>query len=72
MDTQGVHDEYTDLRDWSTIVGISLLTSSCLILNLFSEIHENILTDFESFLNYGNLALEKNDSNEPVFQKLVR
>jgi hypothetical protein len=72
MDTQGVYDEYTDLRDWSTIVGITLLTSSCFIFNVFTDIQENVLEELETFLNYGRLAVQKSDSNEPVFQKLVR
>ncbi len=71
MDTQGVYDEYTDLRDWSTIVGITLLTSSCFIFNVFTDIQENVLQELETFLNYGRLAVQKSDSKEPVFQKLV-
>ncbi len=72
MDTQGVYDEYTDLRDWSTIVGITLLTSSCFIFNVFTDVQEDVLQQLETFLNYGRLAVQTSDSKEPVFQKLVR
>jgi atlastin len=73
MDSQGVYDEDTDLRDWSTIVGITLLTSSIFIFNIFTDIQENNLTDLESFLNYGQLAIENEQTDEQSkpFQKLV-
>ncbi len=71
IDSQGVYDQYTDLRDWSTIVGITLLTSSCFIFNVFTDIQENVLQELETFLNYGRLAAQTNHSKEPVFQKLV-
>jgi atlastin len=73
MDSQGVYDENTDLRDWSTIVGITLLTSSIFIFNIFTDIQENNLTDLESFLNYGQLAIENEQTDEQSkpFQKLV-
>jgi atlastin len=73
MDSQGVYDEDTDLRDWSTIVGITLLTSSIFIFNIFTDIQENNLTDLESFLNYGQMAIENEQTDEQLkpFQKLV-
>jgi atlastin len=73
MDSQGVYDENTDLRDWSTIVGITLLTSSIFIYNVFTDIQENNLTDLESFLNYGQMAIENEQTDEQLkpFQKLV-
>jgi atlastin len=72
MDSQGVYDENTDSRDWSTIVGLTLLTSSVFIFNLFNDIHEDNLMDLESFLNYGQMAMENNKSDEPTFQKMVK
>ncbi len=73
MDSQGVYDEDTDLRDWSTIVGITLLTSSIFIFNIFTDIQENNLTGLESFLNYGQMAIENEQTDEQLkpFQKLV-
>jgi hypothetical protein len=71
MDTQGVYDEYTDMRDWSTIVGLTLLTSSCFIFNVFTDIQENVLTQLETFVNYGLLAISKDDENKHAFQRLV-
>jgi len=71
LDSQGVYDEYTDLRDWSTIVGITLLTSSCFIFNVFTDIQENVLTQLETFVNYGLLAISKDDGSNHAFQRLV-
>jgi atlastin len=73
MDSQGVYDEDTDLRDWSTIFGITLLTSSIFIFNIFTDIQENNLTDLEAFLLYGQMAIENDQSDEQIkpFQKLV-
>jgi atlastin len=73
MDSQGVYDENTDLRDWSTIVGITLLTSSIFIFNIFTDIQENNLTDLETFLLYGQMAIENEQTDEQSkpFQKLV-
>jgi atlastin len=73
MDSQGVYDEDTDLRDWSTIFGITLLTSSIFIFNIFTDIQENNLTDLETFLVYGQMAIENDQSDEQIkpFQKLV-
>ncbi len=73
MDSQGVYEENTDFRDWSTIFGITLLTSSIFIFNIFTDIQENNLTDLEAFLIYGQMAIENEQKDEKIkpFQKLV-
>ncbi len=71
MDTQGVYDEFKDLHDWSSIVGISLLSSSCFIFNVFTEIHENVLSQLATFMNYGLQSINKNEDNSHLFQRLV-
>ncbi len=74
MDSQGVFDEYTDFRDWSTIVGIPLLTSSIFIYNIFADIQESDLTNLEPVLNYAQIAIENEqiDKKSKPFQKLVK
>ncbi len=72
MDTQGVYDEYTDQRDWSTIVGLSLLTSSLFIFNLFNDLQEDSLTNLETFSSYARLAAKESGTHSHVFQKLVK
>jgi hypothetical protein len=62
MDIQSHYDQYADLCDWSTIVGITLLTSSCFIFNVFTHIQEDVPQELETFINYGRLAVQKIDS----------
>ena len=72
MDTQGVFDSGVADRDSMTIFWISLLLSSCLVLNLFKT-SEDFLSRLETFLNYGLLA-NKSDTGadaEFPFQNLV-
>ena len=72
MDTQGVFDDKSTQRDWSTIVGISLLMSSCIIFNVFNNISEDVFMTLNTFLEYGIQAAKANtDSNEKAFQTLV-
>ena len=71
MDTQGLFDRFSNTRDWSTIVGFSLLVSSCVIFNVFNSLDEKIFETFDTFIKYGLEAMHtKNDQTAP-FQKLV-
>ncbi|CAG7731244.1 unnamed protein product, partial [Allacma fusca] len=70
MDTQGVFDEHTTQREWSILVGLGLLTSSCLIFNILSDLQEDYLQVFDNFLSFGLMALNENDGRTP-FQRLV-
>ncbi len=73
MDTQGVFDSYSNERDWSTIVGISLLVSSCLIFNITNDLQEDSLRSLEEYLEYGLLAAKQHEKHkqDKTFQKLV-
>ena len=75
MDTQGTFDAYTTEREWSAIVGLSLLTSSTLIFNFFKQLQEDVLEALNTYINYGLLAInnEDNDADESSapFQKLI-
>ncbi|CAG2164506.1 unnamed protein product, partial [Oppiella nova] len=57
VDTQGLYDGFYDERDWSTIVGLSLLMSSTLIFNVSKDLGEDILPRIHSFFDYGLQAL---------------
>ena len=74
MDTQGLFDDQSDQRDWSTIVGLSLLISSCLIVNVFNDISDDILTTLNDCINYGLQAVEANNGEKKSipFQNLVK
>lgn len=70
MDTQGVFDEHTSLREWSILVGLGLLASSCLIFNVVGDIQEDGLLIFEKFLDFGLMALNEDNRTTP-FQNLL-
>ncbi|XP_035709969.1 atlastin-1-like isoform X2 [Folsomia candida] len=78
MDTQGTYDEYTTEREMSAIVGLTLLSSSCLIFNFFNGIQEDVFNSLDTYIKYGQLALGGDDDDMEVdqdkvtpFQKLV-
>jgi hypothetical protein len=71
MDTQGVFDKFSTKREWAMIVGLSLLTSSCLIYNLQNNLLEDNLEIFTNFAEFGMLALQGNENATSVFQKLL-
>jgi len=53
MDTQGIFDHYLGIREWVVIVGLSLLTSSVFVFNLFNDIKEDNLQILEMYMTYG-------------------
>jgi actin-like ATPase involved in cell morphogenesis len=71
MDTQGVFDKFSTKREWAMIVGLSLLTSSCLIYNLQNNLLEDNLEIFTNFAEFGMLSLQGNENATSVFQKLL-
>jgi actin-like ATPase involved in cell morphogenesis len=71
MDTQGVFDKFSTKREWAMIVGLSLLTSSCLIYNLLNNLQEDNLEIFTNFVEFGMLSLQGNENATSVFQKLL-
>jgi hypothetical protein len=71
MDTQGVFDKFSTKREWAMIVGLSLLTSSCLIYNLQNILQEDNLEIFTNFAEFGMLSLQGNENATSVFQKLL-
>ena len=72
VNTQGVFNEYSTRTDWSAIVGISLLISSCIIFNIFNGLKEETLMSLESSLQYSLFAAKDNlKSEEKLFKNLV-
>jgi actin-like ATPase involved in cell morphogenesis len=71
MDTQGVFDKFSTKREWAMVVGLSLLTSSCLIYNLQNNLLEDNLEIFTNFAEFGMLSLQGNENATSVFQKLL-
>jgi hypothetical protein len=71
MDTQGVFDKFSTKREWAMIVGLSLLTSSCLIYNLQNNLLEDNLEIFTNFAEFGMLSLQGNENATTIFRKLL-
>lgn len=69
LDTQGIFDDQSSVRDCTTIFALSMLLSSVQCYNLIQNIREDDLQHLELFTEYGRLALEQ--SNEKPFQKLL-
>lgn len=69
LDTQGVFDDRSSVRDCTTIFALSTMLSSIQCYNMMQNIKEDDLQHLELFTEYGRLALEQ--SNEKPFQKLL-
>ncbi|XP_031633295.1 atlastin-like [Contarinia nasturtii] len=69
MDTQGIFDSRTSLKNNTTIFAISMMLSSVQCYNVMQNIQEDDLQHLELFTEYGLLALNK--SNEKAFQNLL-
>lgn len=69
LDTQGIFDDKSSVRDCTTIFALSMMLASVQCYNLMQNIREDDLQHLELFTEYGRLALEQ--SAEIPFQKLL-
>lgn len=69
LDTQGIFDDQSSVRDCTTIFALSMMLSSVQCYNLMQNIREDDLQHLELFTEYSHLALEQSD--ERPFQKLL-
>ncbi|XP_055319310.1 atlastin-like [Sitodiplosis mosellana] len=69
LDTQGIFDDKSTIRDCTTIFALSMMLSSVQCYNVMQNIKEDDLQHLELFTEYGRLALEQ--SNIKPFQKLL-
>lgn len=69
LDTQGIFDDKSSVRDCTTTFALSMMLSSVQCYNLMQNIREDDLQYLELFSEYGRLALEQ--SVEKPFQKLI-
>lgn len=69
LDTQGIFDHNSDIRDCTTIFALSILMSSVQCYNVMQNIQENDLEHLELFTQYGRLAMQ--NTTEMPFQKLL-
>lgn len=69
LDTQGIFDGRSSMRDCITIFALSTMLSSVQCYNLMQNIQENDLQHLQLFTEYGRLALEQ--TNKKPFQNLL-
>lgn len=69
LDTQGIFDRYTTVKECTTIFTLSMLVSSVQCYNLMQDIQENDLHHLNLFTEYGRLMTT--DPNGIPFQKLL-
>lgn len=71
MDTQGIFDNESTMKDCTTIFSISMMLASVQCYNLMQKVQENDLQNLHLFTEYGELAMELNSMSEKPFQKLL-
>lgn len=69
MDTQGMFDCTSTIKEGATLFAFSMMASSVQIYNLSQNIGEDHLQHLQLFTQYGKLALE--ETGEKPFQKLI-
>lgn len=69
MDTQGVFDRQSTLKDNAVIFALSTLMSSVQIYNIKNNIQEDNLQNLKLFVEYGSLV--QTETKEKPFQKLL-
>ncbi|KAH7940184.1 hypothetical protein HPB52_022099 [Rhipicephalus sanguineus] len=69
MDTQGMHDDHSTIKESATIFALSTMMSSVLVYNLSQNIQESDLQYLQLFADYGRLAQQQR-AGKP-FQKLL-
>lgn len=69
IDTQGIFDSKSSVRDCTTVFALSTLLSSVQCYNLMQNVREDDLQHLELFTEYGRLALQQ--SKGKPFKKLL-
>lgn len=69
LDTQGIFDGQTSIKECTTIFALSTMISSIQSYNVMQNIQEDHLHHLQLFTDYGRLASQQ--TNETTFQKLL-
>jgi len=69
LDTQGIFDDQSSVRDCTTIFALNMMLSSIQCYNVMQNIKKDDLQHLQLFTEYGRLALEQ--SKKKPFQKLL-
>lgn len=70
IDTQGIFDRNTRIRDCTTIFALSMMLSSVQCYNLMNNIYEDDLQHLQMFMEYGRIVLNQTSDMKP-FQYLL-
>ena len=76
LDTQGVFDTETTVKDCTSIFALSVLLSSMQIFNMKTNIQGDDLSNLQLFTEFGRLVCSENangtaQSNQKPFQDLI-
>lgn len=69
LDTQGIFDDQTSMKECTTIFALSIMLSSVQCYNVMHKIREDDLQHLEMFTEYGRLAIQQ--SSQKPFQKML-
>lgn len=69
MDTQGMHDDHSTIKESATIFALGTMMSSVLVYNISQNIQESDLQYLQLFVDYARLAQQQR-AGKP-FQKLL-
>lgn len=69
LDTQGIFDSQSSVKDCTAIFALSMMASSLQCYNLMHKIHEDDLQHLDMFAEYGRLAIDQ--FHEKPFQSLL-
>lgn len=69
LDTQGIFDYESDMKECISVFAMSMLLSSVQCYNVMRQVQENDLTNLELFTEYAKFAMK--DTNEKPFQNLL-
>lgn len=71
LDTQGIFDSESSVKDSTAIFALSLMASSVQCYNLMHKIREDDLQHLDMFTEYGRMAVDANHWHEKPFQSLL-
>lgn len=71
LDTQGIFDQSSSVKECTTIFALSMLLSSVQCFNVMQNIQDDDLQYLNLFANYGQLANAQGATDKKSFQKLL-
>lgn len=69
LDTQGIFDNESSVKDCTSIFALSMMASSLQCVNLMHKIHENDLQHLDMFTEYGRMAIDQQQQQQQLDEK---